>query len=291
VSLSSAAPWLEYTTPQDEYFNYCWWPYAPVASTQGKLRPISLLFHSFELAGLDEAGWQLVRAIQRAIGPFRTVWGAKWLGGRLAWEFYFYDYKRRDRDLSISRVLDAIRPFVPCEVPVNESLPYFMFSLDVNPAPGGLRALDVVHLYVGNPGSVVSSGIAYALRRESTTLENFYFFFDAERHLGQAVEKICCSAHLDATRVDIDHVLWPELRACKTICVANKQRNDTVYFSGVDVNGLLFFLRRLRYPAAIISFVEQHHGQLDHLLYDVGFDYITDGPDVLVVKSGYYGVF
>jgi len=283
---------FEYTRPEDQYYNYCWWPYQPVAAVENKYRPVNLLFHSFEVAGIDERAFDIVRAIQQSIGWFRTVWGAKRLGHRLAWEFYFYDYARREREVSITRVLKAIQPLIRCDVPVNESLPYFMFSIDLSSeVASGASDLDVVHMYIGNPGSTVSSGIAYALRSESTTLENFYFFFDATRQLQEAAAKIACSARFDATRLEIDRVLWPELRGCHTICVANKQHCDTVYFSGVNVDQLSYFLKALEYPPAIIDFVDEHRAQLDHLLYDVGFDYSACGDQLQFHKSGFYGVF
>ena len=153
------------------------------------------------------------------------------------------------------------------------------------------RDLDVVHMYVGNPGSTVSSGIAYAVRTEQTVLENFYFFFDAKTQLQDAAGKIASSAYVDDTVMDLELILRPELRDCRTICIANKQANDTVYFSQVDVDQTLFFMKLLGYPEAIIEFVQQNRAELDHLLYDVGFDYTTDGGKLNVVKSGYYGVF
>src|SRR5690606_238101 len=112
----------------------------------------------------------------------------------------------------------------------------------------GRRELDVVHMYIGNPGSTVSSGIAYALRPQSTRLENFYFFFDARTQLQAAADKIFCSAYLEADRVEADAILWPQLRECRTICVANKQHNDCVYFSEINVDQLLYFFRALDYP-------------------------------------------
>lgn len=297
---------LQHTSDQDQYYNYCWWPYLPVAPTENKYRPVNLLLHSFETARVNEGAVELVDKIRAEIGPFRTVWGTKWLPtaptapgqdggavtGQLAWEFYFYDYQRRQREVSITRLLKAIRPIVRCDVPANEGLPYFMFSLDVNDqVVSGARELDVVHMYVGNPGSRVSSGIAYAVTAAGATLENFYFFFDAKRDLREAAEKIFCSAHVDSAQIDIDRLLIPELRNCHTICVANKQKNDTVYFSGVNVDQLLFFLKWLRYPTELIGFVETNRDKLDHLLYDVGFDYVAKGSELKVVKSGYYGVF
>jgi hypothetical protein len=283
---------FEYTAPQDLYYNYCWWPYQPVAPVANKYRPATLLFHTFDVARLDARAIEIVRRLREAIGCFRTVWGAKRVGDRLAWEFYFYDYARRERQVSITRVLEALRPLVRCEVPVNERLPYFMFSIDINQdIVTGSRDLDVVHMYVGNPGSTVSSGIAYALRAEGTTLENFYFFFDGSQQLTEAAAKIACSAQFDALQIAVERVLWPELRNCHTICIANKQRHDTVYFSGVDVDQLQFFLKALAYPAEIVGFIEENRAKLDHLLYDVGFDYCVLGDQLRIEKSGFYGVF
>jgi hypothetical protein len=287
-----ASDHFEYATAGDPARNYCLWQYAPVAPAEDKFRAVNLLFHAFEVAGLGPRAFDFVEAIRDAIGMFRTVFGVKLVEGRLGFEFYFYDYARREREVSISRVVEAIRPFAGCPVPINEQLPYFMFSIDVDEAlVTGRRELDVIHMYVGNPGSLVSSGIAYALRAGSTRLENFYFFFDASTQLSEAVEKICCSAYFDATRMPVERVLWPELRRCRTFCVANKQANDTIYCAGVDVSQLLFFLRRLDYPGEIVGLVEENRGQLDHLLYDVGIDYRVEGADVRILKSGYYGVF
>jgi hypothetical protein len=146
-------------------------------------------------------------------------------------------------------------------------------------------------MYVGNPGSAVSSGIAYGVRAQTTTLENFYFFFDAQTELTQAARKIETSALIDVTRIDLDEILVPELKDCRTICVANKATHDCVYFSGVNVEQLVFFLERMRYPAATIELVERNRARLDHLLFDVGFDYTMREGKLVALKSAYYGVF
>jgi hypothetical protein len=289
---SVVAERFEYATGDDHYFNYCLWPYRPVAPTDDKFRGINVLYQSFDFAGIDAPAYAFVESIRDAIGAFQTVFGIKQIDGRIGWEFYFYDYLRKERKVSIGKVLEAIRPYARCDIRPNESLPYFMFSIDVDSAlVSGRRDLDVVHMYVGNVGSKVSSGIAYALRPQSTTLENFYFFFDAKTQMLEAADKICCSAFVDASKVNIDRILWPQLRDCRTICVANKQHNDCVYFSEINVDQLLFFLKTLAYPRAIIAFFETHRGSLDHLLYDVGLDYRVEGSEVRILKSGYYNVF
>jgi hypothetical protein len=288
----AAAGRFEYATLDDPALNYCLWEYARSAPAEDKFRSVNLLFQSFEHAGVDERAYDIVDAIRDAIGPFRTVFGIKLLGDRLAWEFYFYDYRRTAREVSISCVLEALRPLVRCPVRPNERLPYFMFSLDLDAElASGARDLDVVHMYVGNPGSSVSSGIAYALRAGSTRLENFYFFFDAPTQLNEAADKIACSAWFDPAHVELDEILLPELRDCQTICVANKQTHDCVYFSGVDVRQLLIFLERYAYPAPIVGFVRDNQSHLDHLLFDVGVDYRVEDGRLTPLKSGYYGVF
>ena len=285
-------PSFEYATAEDPSLNYCLWPYQPQNVVEDKFRSINMLYQSFELAGLDERVFALVDAIRDAIGPFRTVFGIKLVGDRLAWEFYFYDYARRQRRVSVARVLDAAEQYLPCGIRPNENLPYFMFSLDIdNSIVTGQRPLDVVQVYVGNPGSAVSSGIAYGVRADSTTLENFYFFFDADRELAEVAGKISSSAMFDDILAPIETVLLPELRRCRTICLANKQTHDCIYFSGITVDQLQWFLDRFGYPVAITEFVRSHRDDLDHLLFDVGYDYRMEDGKLRILKSGYYGVF
>ncbi|MGE0419966.1 MAG: hypothetical protein AB7O80_24440 [Acetobacteraceae bacterium] len=288
----NAADRFEYATAQDPALNYCLWDYPAPAPAEDKFRSVNLLFQSFDHAGVDARAFDVVEALRDGIGPFRTVFGTKLIGQRLGWEFYFYDYKRRQREVSITRVLDALRPLMPCPIVPNENLPYFMFSLDLDDdLATGRRPLDVVHMYIGNPGSTVSSGIAYALRTTGATLENFYFFFDAPTQLTDVAKKVVSSAHFDDTQCRLDAVMVPELRECRTICVANKQTHDCIYFSGVDVGQLLWFLETLQYPPPIVDFVRDNRASLDHLLFDVGFDYRFDNGALRVLKSGYYGVF
>lgn len=283
---------LEKTTPEDAFIDYCAWEYRPSSPWEGKFRSVNLLFHSFEVGGMGEQAYALVDALREAFGVGRTVWGVKQRDGELAWEFYFYDYRRRERERSLSRFVEVLRPFTPCAVQPDEGIPYFMFSVDVNDAlVSGRRPLEEVHLYIGNPGSRVSSGICYAVTPGRRRLENFYFFFDREQHLQDAASKAACSVHLDTTRIAADAVFRPELLPCKTLCVANKQENDSIYFSRVQVNPLLFFLREHNYPPELASFVGAHRADLDHLLYDVGFDYRMENGELRILKSGYYGFF
>jgi hypothetical protein len=285
-------PRFEYTTPHDEYFNYCLWSYQPVASVENKFRPVNLLLHSFHVARLDLQVFEIVESIRKSLGLFRTVWGIKFLDNKLIWEFYFYDYKRREREISITRVIEILKPYFNCRFKILDNLPYFMFSIDINKdLLSDSRQIETVNMYIGNPGSTVSSGISYEITRQEIKLRNFYFFFNPQQGFEDIVAKICCSAHIDCQDIYIHEILLPELKNCQTICIANKQNNDTIYFSGIDVNQLLIFLETFAYPQEIIDFVKFNRTKLDHLLYDVGFDYRVEGKKLIIIKSGYYGVF
>jgi hypothetical protein len=283
---------FESSGSRDIFFDFCLWEYKPVIPYENKFRSANLLFHSFNVRGVDKRVFDLVQAIRQGFGVSQTVWGVKQLGEEIAWEFYFYDYRRRERERSMTRLLDIVNPFFHCEIKPNENYFYFMFSIDITgDLISGTKDLKEIHMYIGNPGSTVSSGICYLFTRGGTKLENFYFFFDAKKEMDDIMSKTVCSAHIDTTQIHIDQILWPELRDCRVIVVANKQGNDAVYFSRINVDQLIFFLKKMRYPMELVSFMEENRSKLDHLLYDVGYDYKMDGKDLVILKSGYYGIF
>jgi len=282
---------MEYTTEQDRYYDFCLWEYQPATPPANKLRSVNLLFHSFETTGMPERMFDLVQTIRRGLGMFNTVWGIKQVEGKLRWEFYFYDYRRIERERSITRLLNIIRPFADCRIELNENLHYFMFSIDITPdLVSGSRELDEIHMYIGNPGSSVSSGICYSIKNSGTRLENFYYFFDARKHRHEILNKTYCSAYVDS-RISADRLFWPEVRNCRVIVVANKQGNDAVYFSGITIEQLIFFLKKMNYPDALVRFAEDNKSRLDHMLYDAGYDYRMEENRLVILKSGYYGIF
>lgn len=281
---------LEYMTDQDPFFDFCLWEYKPLASFENKFRSANLLFHSFDFAGTNERIYEIIQAIREGIGLSNTVWGVKQIGEILSWEFYFYDYRRTDRERSVSKLLNILKPFTSFEIKANHN--YFMFSIDLdNDFISGSGDLDEIHMYIGNPGSTVSSGICYSLTDNGTKLENFYFFFDAEKDMEDIIGKATCSAHLESAGIDLDQILWPEMKNSRVIVVANKQENDAVYFSGINIDQLIFFLKKMNYPDKIVSFAVANRSKLDHLQYDAGFDYRMEERNLKILKSGYYGIF
>jgi len=282
---------LERTAPNDRYADYCLWDYAPLASPGGKLRCANLLWRAIDSTGSGAHLKTACMALRDRLGPFRTVFGVKKFADRLSFEFYFYDYARLERDVSITKVLNILSPFVDCPLHYSEGRPYFMFSIDLDEdITGRRRPLDVINIYVGNPGSTVSSGICYELSPAGLRLANFYFFFDARKEMDQIIAKVGCSAHHDLRGLPISAILRPELLDCEVVVVANKKFCDGVYFSRIKIDPLIGFLEREGFPADLVAFAREHRNGLDHMLYDVGIDYMVEGDAVKVLKTAFYGL-
>jgi hypothetical protein len=281
---------LERVTADDRFADYCLWDYEPLTPPAGKLRSASLLWQGLAATGAHPRVAEGCECLREELGPFRTVWGLKKFDSHFAYEFYFYDYARLERTVSVPRVLKALRPVAECSLQYPDARPYFMFSLDLDTNVVARRSLDEISVYVGNPGSTVSSGICYNLSERGLRLDNFYFFFDAALEMDQIRAKIACSAHLDLPALAMDDILWPEMRNCGVIVVANKKNHDGIYFSRITVDQLLLFLKRMAYPLEFVHFVEQNRADLDHMLYDVGIDYRKTGQGLEVVKSAFYGL-
>ena len=282
---------LERVAANDRHADYCLWDYAPAAPASGKLRSSNLLWRALEASGQGERMRAACEALRRGLGPFQTVYGVKKSSHRISFEFYFYDYARLERRVSITRVLEILSPFVACHLKILEGRPYFMFSIDLDEAlVSGARQLEGINVYVGNPGSNVSSGICHELTATGMQLRNFYFFFDARKEMSDVVAKIACSAHHDLRGLPMQSILPPELVDCGVIVVANKRFNDGVYFSRLRVDPFIGFLEREAFPNHLVAFARQHRDDLDHMLYDIGVDYVVENGVMRIVKSAFYGL-
>ncbi|WP_020175408.1 hypothetical protein [Methyloferula stellata] len=281
---------IERVGPHDRFADYCLWDYEPRGPAAGKLRSSTLLWTFLEMTGADPFVRDCCEAMRRTLGPFKTVWGIKERFGHFSYEFYFYDYERLERTTSIERVLGGLSPFVSSNLTVSPQRPYFMFSLDIDDRTIATRRIDELSLYIGNPTNSVSSGICYNVTAEAIRLDNLYYFFDREREIADIRAKIACSAHLDLRNFDLDAILWPDMMDCGIVVVANKKFNDGVYFARLPFDGFERFVRKVGFPPDYAGFISEHSGELDHMLYDVGIDYISTESGIKIVKSAIYGL-
>jgi hypothetical protein len=274
--------------PNDRYFDYCLQPYEPRRAAEGKLRSENLFWQSFDLAGGPPALELAVLAIQRAAGRDMTVFGVKHAAGRLWWELYFYEADKGAGAVRAAGVAEAAAPWFVFAPSPRESIPYFMFSFDIDAETPARGRVDALNYYL--PYHEVQGGRSYKQTAGGLELENIYRFYHPKREVNAMLHDIKASAFIDYATVPLSRVLLPELFACNRICVAKKRHADAVYYSGVDVDQLRFFLRRFDYPAAIVDFVDRHRAELEHLRFDVGVDVALDAEGRLTsTKSSYYG--
>lgn len=275
------------STPGDRFFDYCLELYEPRCDVAGKLRGESLLWHSLEVAGLSLAADACFSAIQRAAGRDMTVFGVKWFGGRLSWEMYFYDPQREDEQITAAALRDSLVGTLELEPLVPDSVRYFMYSFDLDADSLARGKVPEINIYLQfHEGQ---GGHSYAVRRDSCELRNTYRFHRPKPEIDAILHQVQRSMWVDFRTVRLADIIMPELFECTKICVAKKRFADAIYYSGITVDQLLWFFRRFEYPEPIAAFVEQRREEFEHLLFDVGIDYLS-GPDgrLIYPKTSYY---
>lgn len=274
----------------DRYFDYCLEPYRPRRPWRGKIRSENLLWHSLRVGSATETLRAPLEAVQRHVGHDLTVWGVKWDGSALWWELYFYDPRKESPEATLTSIAAALAPWVRVVPQLRESIPYMMVSFDVSPKSIADGAIREVNVYL--TGERAHAGRSYKARADgSVELENTYRFMEPKREIDEVLPLLTSSFFVDYSdpRV-LSRVLIPELFACKKVCIAKKRTCDAIYYSGITVEQLLWFLEKFRYPEEIRAFVRRHHDALEHLYFDVGIDYRQEADGRITYrKSSYYG--
>lgn len=288
--------WLDFPSErvagEDPAFDFCLWDYArPRPLQHGDLRGVNFLYHAAAQFGQLEQMKRLVGSLRRHVGPFRTVWGLKQSDAGTSVEFYFYDYDRLERAVPFADIAAAFAPVADVEVPVDDTLPYFMTSIELSlPLSGARQMVRTADIYIGNPDTALSSGICYEVDTKSVRLKNLYQFFDAQADWGSVVTKAACSAHVPFGSVSVDDIFPPWLREARVAVVANKPHSDGAYMSGIGVDALIQFLEHFGYPESVTDFARDHRDGLSHLHFDVGYDYRVANGKVVTGKSSFYNV-
>ncbi len=280
----------EITAPGDAYRDFCLWDYAPAAAPEGKLRAAGLLWEALAYMQAPAFFAEALHGLRAEFGQGAVVWGLKHAAGAVSLELYFYDYARLDRQVSIERIRQALSPWIECDVPAPPGCPYFMVSLDLDAQVAASRRIPALNVYLGNPGSSVSSGMSCEVTAAGIEMRNIYNFFDADNEGTAIRRKIVESARLDLRHYRHSMLLWPEMAGTKTVVVANKRAADGLYYTRLRVGQLLWFLRRTGFPEPLVAAIESRAGRLDHLLFDGGFDFRMAEGRMEITKSAYYAL-
>ncbi|MCB9595968.1 MAG: hypothetical protein H6719_24825 [Sandaracinaceae bacterium] len=280
------------TTPADRYFDYCLQPYRPRRPVRGKLRSENLLLAALEMAGLLEPARPVIEALRASLGRDMVVFGVKHDGARFFFELYVYDPQKEEPAATVSGLAATLAEVLPITVPVRETIPYMMVSFDLDAEVLARGAVTELNLYL--TGSDAHAGRSYVVTEAGAELANTYAFLPPKPEIDAVLRLLESSMFVDfaADPRTLSKVLFPDLFACKRVCVSKKRVRDGIYYSGVDVDALLSFLRRFAWPAPFVDFVSAHAGRLDHVFFDVGVDYEPDGAGgVRYPKTSLYGTF
>lgn len=282
-------PDLLRTGAGDRYFDYCLQPYQPRRPTEGKLRAENILWKSLAVAGCADSYREPLGAMQRGLGRDMTVWGVKHAEGRLWWELYVYDPRKEDPAATVHGVSEILSPWFDIAPSPRESIPYMMFSFDVSPHTFEAGRVERINLYM--TGTEEHAGRSYVATEEGLELDNEYVFMEPKRDIDRLLPLLQSSVFVDYSEETVlARVLLPKLFACKRVCIAKKRLSDAIYFSGIDVDQLLWFLRSFEYPDPIVSFVSSHRDGFEHLYFDVGIDYRQEEDGSIVYpKTSFYG--
>ncbi len=280
---------LRESTPDDRYFDYCLQPYRPRRPPAGHLRSENLLWHSLEVAGCLERLSPPLLAMQNALGRDMTVWGVKFDGKKLWWETYVYDPLKEDPAATATELSKTLAPWIDRFPQISETIPYMMVSFDWTEQVLDERTIPAINLYL--TGTELHEGRSYRMTETSRELDNIYRFLEAKRESPRILSLLKSSIFVDYSEgPTLSKVLIPELFACKRICVAKKRNCDAIYYSGIDVDQLLWFLSRFGYPESIAAFIRSRPDKFEHLYFDVGIDYsMNERNEIVFHKSSYYG--
>jgi hypothetical protein len=270
--------------------DYILTPYEPFCDPAGRLHNASLLRHLLRSSGLLDGAWPIVEAIRARIGPDQTVWGMKWGPSGAALELYFYNFVENGpgNRASAASLREAMAPLLGIEGAVDEQLPYFMCSFEIDAATLDRRRASPFRLYLrSGDRHRRECGFSYRAEAEDRqVLENHYWFYRASNvdELEDAILRVRSSPRSGGKKC------WPillprHLRDCYTICYAVKPTHDGLYYSRISTLQLRTFLAR-HGKEDVAQVLEAHANDFAHVAWDLGFDFAAaPGAETLSIPK------
>ncbi|HET8929820.1 MAG TPA: PqqD family protein [Acidimicrobiales bacterium] len=279
-------------------FDFIMDPYPMASSPAGRPTGLDILLATVPTDAGQRATLQsIAEQLRDAIGPDQTVWGMKLENTRPSWELYFYPHRSEADDTAatyFARAQEAFEKVVgwdaPRSVPSNAALFSFEFELE----PRGVtrpRELDVYHRIEGDSDMI----LAYRHSDRLYRLKNTYELFPLPDHLDAVRHRLGSSRFAFPENEGVASAHWlgeiETAKECSRVWCSYKPDCDGIYLGRVAASDLARFLDRFAYPAHLRNWVHEHVHELDHLRYDLGFDYTISDGEVRTLKTGFYGYF
>ena len=271
--------------------DYVLTPYPPRATLAGRLHSASLLRHFLRAHGLLSGIWPIVQRVVAHLGPGQTVWGVKRdAAGRAGVELYFYNHSRNapGHPMAVSRLAAVLSDLIEIPGELDESLPYLMCSLELDAARLEAGRSEGFRIYLPGTRSIDGhDGISYIVTGSALVRENRYSFYRAETELPLVEARVKASLHGAASR---EALMPAKLSRCYTICYAEKQHTDALYFSRISTGQLRAFVRAYL-PGPLAEALDAHRSSFAHLCWDVGYDFQRrpTSASSRIMKAGLYG--
>jgi hypothetical protein len=281
-------------SPTTRHRDYILTEYEPRCAPAGRLHAASLLKHLLRVHDLP--AWPVLETLREHLGADETVWGAKWGPKGFAVELYFYNFVENaaGNPASATALAKALAPHFSVAGAVDESLPYFMCSFEIDARTLSERHVAPFRLYLRTGDRHRREcGFSYrAEARDHYVLENHYWFYRAADplELEDAILRMKGSPRTGGKKC------WPTLmpaalRDCFTICYAVKPEWDGLYYSRISSAQLIPFLDR-HGKKDVADVLRAHDDDFAHVSWDLGFDFSAapGATSVAIEKLAIHGV-
>lgn len=278
----------ERATAEDRNVNYALIEHRPLAPVPGKLRSSTILYRYWDEVGMLDAMAPLVAAVREEFGVNGTAWGVKQSVEGLSAELYWY-FHGDGRPLTSDRIASMIESagFRAPPLPTERDRSWYSLSIDLAGPGEDPHVLGDAHVYVTHHPSDPRTSLSYRVGHDGLSMENVYYLFDPTTDRDRLVGYLAASPSIGEVAED---VFFDELVPCDHIALAHKPTVDGLYYGGIDVARLRWFLGRLDVTPVLAEYVAEHEDDLDHLRFDVGVDIGRIEGVAQAVKVGIYGV-
>lgn len=255
-------------TPGTRHRDYILTAYPPRVSPVGRLHNATLLRWAMREHQLE--AWPLLERLRQLLGEDETVWGLKLGPAGFSVELYFYNFTANapGNPASATRVAAALAPTLRFPAPVDERLPYFMcsFELDSQALRTGVAPAWRLYLGSGDRGRT-QCGFSYRVEPGGLVAENHYWFYK----MAEAADRDDAARRVAASpRAGDGEGLMPApLLDCYTVCFAVKPNADGLYFSRISSPQLADWLAPRHAPLAELL----REDSFAHLSWDLGYDF------------------
>ena len=266
------------------HYTYILTPYQPIRDMKkDDLTSFDILIESTKKSYPDLD--KINQKIFEKIGKNNTIYGIQKLidSDEISLEYYFYNHNELWKGNDVlswqhlrETLSNNLNEHLKRDIPVDFN--FGMLSLDIPKNDMLINDLDVYYM---EP----RKGFCLRWNNEGLFNKNKYSFFGYPNEVeNELINKNIPSGAL----LFGNHNVWNE-----SICISlKKNKYWSIYYCQVNIDILIRFLHKLNYPSNIINYFTDNKSKLDHMLFDLGYDFnLYQGGFIQVIKGGFYGYF